>query len=180
MAKKPPQTPPPAQPAPLTGEVLPPKGKQGGARRGAGRKEFKPNDEQRRIVQAAIGIGLRQMQVRMLIMDPTTGNPISKPTLEKHFAHELATGKARAHFTVGKSLYDQAVGIPKMDAAGKKQVGWISEPVPAATIWFTKSQMGFREKGRIDVSAFETFVESIGGNVLALRAIRAEIRSPED
>lgn len=176
MAKKSPTQ--PAKAAPAAEILLPLKGR-GGKRQGAGAPKFKPTEEQRRIVESAAGIGLRQLQICWLIADPTTGRPLSKPTLHKHFADELARGKAKAHFNVGKSLYDQAVGIPKMDATGKKQVGWVSEPVTAATIWFTKSQMGFREQGRIDVSIFERFVAAIGGNVFALRAIRAELAPPE-
>lgn len=180
MAKKPAKRPPQAHSAPPAAGNQPPATPRPPNDRGQGQKGFKPTPEQRKIVEAAVGFGVQHTNICQLVINPKTGEPISRYTLHEHFKPQLAKGKAMAHFNVGKSLYEQAVGIPKLDGKGK-QTGWISAPDVAATIWFTKSQMGWKDTSRgIDVTVFEAFVRDIGGNVAALRAIRTQLAPPEE
>lgn len=172
MAKKASKPAKPAKPAPKPAPRPP-------SDRGQGRKEFSPTADQQKIVTSASGIGLRHSLICQLIFNPTTGKPIDKKTLEKSFHAELAQGKAKTHFNVGKSLYDQAVGIPQLDDAGK-QTGWISEPVTSAGIWYSKAQMGWKEGVKIEVSDLEAIVAGLGGNLAALRAARAAVVTEED
>lgn len=181
MAKDKPRNPPPA---PSAGKPRRPHRKVPNPRppndRGQGAKPFEPTADDRRIVQAAKGTcGMRHDLICQLIINPKTGLPIDVTTLMHHFSAELAAGKAKAHFNVGKSLYDQAVGIPKLGTDGK-QVGWISEPDKIAAIWFSKAQMGWRERVSLEITDLEAIVAGLGGNVAALRAVRAAIPSEED
>lgn len=44
-------------------------------------------------------------EMRLLIINPRTGNPISKDTLQKAFADELASGKAGSKLLVRRNAY---------------------------------------------------------------------------
>ena len=109
-------------------EIVPAKQNRLDKRHAGGMTIFEPTDEQRRIVERAAGLGLRQDKVCQLIISPRTNGPISKETLEKHFRAELDRGMALADYAVAKSLYDQAVG------------GNVT-----AQIWWTKARMGWKE-----------------------------------
>lgn len=154
--------------------------------RGQGRKAFDPTPDQQKIVEAAAGIGLRHTLICQLVFDPKTGLPIDPKTLRKHFQAQLLPGKAKTHFNVGKSLYDQAVGIPKMEVQkvnGKDvlvQTGWITPPVVVAGIWFSKAQMKWREGVSVEITDLEAIVAGLGGNLTALRAARAAVPAEED
>ena len=86
-----------------------------------GRPPFEPTPEQRKMVMRAAGLGFNQDKIAAII-------GISKPTLERHFREELDRGMAVTHHEVGNSLVENA----------------LSGNV-AAQIWYTKSQMGWRE-----------------------------------
>lgn len=162
-------------------KAAPPKG----GKQPNGRPRFEPTDEQRRIVKGGAGFGVAQRILCKMIFDPKSGEPIDAKTLRVHFRRELAEGQSNAHFNMGKSLYDQGVGIPKMESYkvdGKtlqRQVGWISAPVPAAAIWFSKAQMGWTEKVKLEVADLKAIVAAFGGNVAGLRAFRAAIDTEE-
>ena len=149
--------------------------------RGQGGPPFVPTEEHRRLVALGAGLGMTNARIRMLVLNPRTGKPIGRDVVAKAFPDELEQGKAKAHFNVGRTLYEQAVGIPKYDAAGK-QIGWISEPNTAAMIFFAKTQMGWQEQQtqNVVIQQFENFILAIGGNVAALRAIRDAIPPPEN
>jgi hypothetical protein len=142
-----------------------------------GRQKFEPSDEQRRIVKGGAGFGVAHRILCRMIFDPKSGQPIDAKTLRLHFRRELDEGMANAHFNVGKSLYDQAVGIPKMKDG--VQTGWISTPVPVAAIWFSKAQMGWTEKVKLEVADLKAIVAAFGSNVEGLRAFRAALDTEE-
>lgn len=154
------------------------------AQRGQGRKPMEFDAAERRLVENASGIGLQHRVICRLIL--RDGVPIDVNTLEKHFSDELNGGKAKAHFNVGKSLYDQAVGVPKMEVKtvnGKEvmvQDGWISEPDKIAAIWFSKAQMGWRDGVKLEITDIEAIVAGLGGNLDGLRAFRAALAASED
>lgn len=99
------------------------KGKNGGARPGAGRPAFVPVDHERQQVEALSGYGLPQDQIAALIR-----GGIALETLREHFAKELVSGKAKANGQIGKTLFQKAVGGDT-----------------AAMIWWSKSQMRWAE-----------------------------------
>jgi hypothetical protein len=55
------------------------------------RSAFNPTAKQRRWVEAMIGYGIPEAEIRRLIEDPHTGKPIDLETLRGHFAKEIAT-----------------------------------------------------------------------------------------
>lgn len=115
--------------------------KHGGKRSGAGRKPFQPTRGDRARVKKLVGFGLRQEEIAQLVMNRTTGKPISEATLRKHFAHELAIGASEANSKVAESLFRKATGDgPQSVTAG---------------IWWTKCRMGWKERvvAEVDVKA---------------------------
>lgn len=120
-------------------------GKNGGAREGAGRKPFEPTAREREQVEAMAGFGVPYEQIAALVRDG-----IHKETLFKHFRKELDQGKAKANAQIGKTLFQQAT-------SGNT----------AAAIWWSKSQMGWRETQQIDHT---TNGESIAPTVIEIVA----------
>ena len=96
----------------------------GGARAGSGRKPFVATDAERKQVEALAGVGLPHDQIGALLRDG-----VCVDVVRDNFAHELKAGKAKASAKIGQTLFNRAIG-------GET----------AALIWWTKSQMGWREK----------------------------------
>src|SRR5262245_47452774 len=63
---------------------------------------FQPTEDQRRMVERAVGLGFTQERIAALL-------GITKPTVEKHFREELDRGGAVVEYQVGSSLVDQAL-----------------------------------------------------------------------
>lgn len=64
---------------------------------------------------------------------------IDTKTLLKYYQTELADGKARSSFNVARTLYGEAVGSKAEDGT------WLERPNMTALIYWTKTQMGWRE-----------------------------------
>ena len=91
-------------------------------KKGKGSRPYhKPNDATRKVVLAAIGMGMEQTKVSLLL-------DINPKTLRKFYRHELDTGVARANFSVAMSLYGRAIS-GKDTIAGifwlKARDGWV-------------------------------------------------------
>lgn len=146
--------------------------------RGQGRHgenaQFFPTAEQAALVRNAAAVGLPEKVIAVLVINPATGKGIDRNTLRARFKEEIDHGRAMAHFNVGKSLYDQAVGVPKLDGKGK-QTGWITPPDKVAGIWYSKAQMGWRERVDVSDEVLAAIVAGLGGNIEALRAARAAL-----
>src|SRR5215831_3622096 len=71
---------------------------------------FKPTAEQRGWVEAMIGYGMPEAEIRLLIKHPQTGEPISLETLRKHFAEEIATGAVKLKALVGNRIMGWILG----------------------------------------------------------------------
>ena len=99
------------------------KGKNGGARPGAGRPRFVPTNDERKQVEALSGYGLPQDQIAILIR-----GGIALETLREYFATELISGKAKANGQIGKTLFQKAMSGDT-----------------AAMIWWSKAQMRWAE-----------------------------------
>ena len=89
----------------------------------AGRPRFKPTPEERKQVEAMSGFGVPFAHISALIREG-----IDEDTLNRHFQRELKQGKAKANSKVGQTLFQKAV-------AGDT----------AAAIWWSKTQMGWKE-----------------------------------
>ena len=103
----------------------------GGARDGAGRKPFEPTAKERQQVEAMAGVGLPHDQIGALVRDG-----VCTDVIRQYFAKELKAGKAKASAKIGQTLFNRAIG-------GET----------AALIWWTKSQMGWKEKRDLDVTS---------------------------
>lgn len=101
----------------------------GGARPGAGRPKFIPTENERKQVEALSGYGVPIEQIAVLVRDA-----ISVDTLRAHFASELISGKAKANGQVGKTLFEKVM-------AGDT----------TAAIWWSKTQMGWKETQRHEI-----------------------------
>lgn len=105
----------------------------GGARPGAGRKPFEPTDHERKQVEAMSGYGLPIEQIAILVRDG-----IDADTLRKHFATELIAGKAKANGQVGKTLFQKVMSGDT-----------------AAAIWWTKTQMRWKEVQQHEITGLD-------------------------
>jgi hypothetical protein len=74
------------------------------------RRAFKPTVEQRGWVEAMIGCGMPEAEIRLLIKHPQTGEPISLETLRKYFAEEIVTGAVKAKALVGDRIVASILG----------------------------------------------------------------------
>ena len=74
------------------------------------RRAFKPTAEQRGWVEAMIGYGIPEAEIRLLIKYPQTGEPISLQTLRKYFAEEIATGAVKVKALVGDRIIGWILG----------------------------------------------------------------------
>ena len=88
--------------------VIPKIDHRGGAREGAGRKPFEPTADQRNVVEMAAAFGLTPAQICLLILNPTTQEPIDSHTLHKYFHAELDRGHPKAIANVAGALYNNA------------------------------------------------------------------------
>lgn len=85
--------------------------------------EFKATSEQRAQVSVLSMVGTPQSEIAKII-------GISEMTLRKHFREELDLSSSKANAKVGSTLYKMAT----------------SGDCVAATIFWTKTRMGWREK----------------------------------
>lgn len=95
----------------------------GGRQEGSGRKKFQPTPEELKLAQGLSGYGLTQEQIASLIRDG-----ISVDTLTKYFRAYLNKGKSTACAKIAKRAFDKAM-----------------EGDSTMLIWWTKTQMGWRE-----------------------------------
>ena len=100
-----------------------------------GRPPYVPNEKDRAIVKSMAPF-INHDEIALEI-------GISDDTMRKYYRAELDSAKRRAHAAVGQSLLMQAVGGPEQN--------W-REAVPAATIFYAKTRMGWKEKVGLDHS----------------------------
>jgi hypothetical protein len=83
-------------------------------------------DNNRRIAEQMSGLGLPHEQIGAII-------GIDDKTLRKYYQQELKIGKAKSSSNVAKTLYDKALNGDT-----------------TACIWWTKAQMGWKEKTHLE------------------------------
>jgi hypothetical protein len=106
------------------------------------RKRFEPTREQRGLVRALAGIGMRQEQIAGLVVNPEGGRPISVPTLRQAFRNELTTGRANV-------IARGVVRLLQLVDSRNERVAL------GATTFLLKTQGGFKETGALEVSGPE-------------------------
>ena len=79
-------------------------------KRGRGRPEFEPTDEQRKLVDELAGYGIPEPDIAKLVLNPSSKppSPISPVTLRKYFREELDAGHVRANHKVAGALFKNA------------------------------------------------------------------------
>ena len=78
----------------------------------SGRKQFVPTADQRHAVKAMIGLGITEDKICLTVLNPQSNKPISKPTLQRAFRHEIATAQTELNTAVATALVDAALGRP--------------------------------------------------------------------
>lgn len=91
-------------------------------------KAFIPTDEHRELVLELTSKGLPFTQIAALI------DFIDEETLKKHFKKELLIGKAQANRQIGGKMFQKAM-----------------EGDTTALIWWSKTQMGWKETKAVEV-----------------------------
>ena len=110
-------------------------------------RAFEPTDGQRNVVKNAVAFGIREDIICKLITWDRAGDgvlqPISEPTLRKHFAHEIETATPSLITQVANALYTTA-----MDRKHKSHA--------AAAMFLLKTRGGWREtlrhEGALDLN----------------------------
>lgn len=133
------------------------RGKNGGARPGAGRPAFVPTDDERRQVEALSGYGVPQDQIAILVR-----GGIHLDTLREHFSTELLTGKAKANGQIGKTLFQKAI-------AGDT----------AAAIWWSKSQMRWADTHKHELTGANGGPLKVEAELEATRLLEAILTNAE-
>jgi len=76
----------------------------------SGRKPFVPTADHRNTVKVMKGLGIPEEQICLTVINPTTGRPLSRRSLEVHFKRELATGATEMTALVGNWLVNSILG----------------------------------------------------------------------
>ena len=97
-------------------------------RKKAGQPEFKPTDEERKLVEQMTACGIPQESQCLVIRDG-----IDDKTLRKHFRNELDTAATKANIKVAGTLFNKAMGGDT-----------------TALIWWTKTRMKWSEKQEVE------------------------------
>ena len=114
-----------------------------------GRPPFEPTEEMRGKVESLVGFGYKQDDICKLIMNPQTGEPISRVTLEKYFRREIDIGALKANALVCESMHGQATGRAKvvrvLEDGTQETVREGVKPNTTMGIWWSKARMGWSE-----------------------------------
>lgn len=125
-------------------------------KQGPGQPGFEPTAENRSQVEKLAGLGLKHEEICLLIINPHSGKPISRPTLAKHFERELETGVLKANAAVTQSLYQNAI---KGNATSQ--------------IWWTKCRMGWKETVKSEVDSKVEMTEVVVTDEQRVKALEA-------
>lgn len=95
---------------------------------------FHPTPEQRQMVEGLTGYGIPQDEIVKMIINPSTGNPISERTLHEHFRLELDQGKVKANSRVISGLFKNCTTATPLYPGGHV----------TAQIFWAKTRLGWR------------------------------------
>lgn len=128
-----------------------------------GHNKFVPTEGQRAQVEALRAYGAPLEDICEFVLGPN-GQPISQPTLKKHFKRELMIGKWKIVSRVAQTLAQSALGAPAQFDAQGKIIRAEREPDTIAGIFICKSLGGWVDRhqtthaGKIDGPAPQTIV----------------------
>jgi hypothetical protein len=114
-----------------------------------GRPQHEPTDRARQQVRTMAGLGIAQEDIAAVMK-------ISKPTLRRHYRHELRTGHIEANAKVAGQIFKMAT-----DA---------SKPNVSAAIFWLKCQAGWREADQRPVFVEEVKPPKLGKKEAAQQA----------
>jgi hypothetical protein len=80
--------------------------KNPGYTNGGRHRDFKPSQAQKDLVAKLVAMKMQWDEIRLLVINPRTQEPITKMTLRKHFARELAAGSAMLKELVTTKYYE--------------------------------------------------------------------------
>ena len=129
----------------------------------ANRAPFRPTAEQRQLVQHLAGFGIPQTDIRLLIIDPHRGKPISIPLLERVFREELDTGALKANAQIAGALYKKAI-------AGDT----------TAMIFWLKTRARWRETAGLDLTIKEGTEEDDARAAVLTQRLVAKLTAKPD
>jgi hypothetical protein len=105
------------------------------------RKLFEPTSDQRNQVKIMVGLGIPQDKICLTIINPETGKPLSKPTLERSFKREIEIGATEMHTLVGNMIVNTILGRkPAIGEPIKNDQSRIT-----AAIFYAKTKMGWKD-----------------------------------
>lgn len=87
-------------------------------------------------MKACAGFGLREEDIVQLVLNPTSGKPISPVTLRAHFRQELDSGHALATSKVASSLFKNATTATETYPGG----------IPVAQIFWMKVRGKWKDR----------------------------------
>lgn len=117
------------------------KPQKGKKKSGPGRPAYEPDDKTRGKVEMMVAFGMSQKLIAKEL-------GIHHTTLINYYRDELDHGKAKANFSVIKTLYKMATGDPGDPKRGIPP----TPPIPACTMFWAKTQCGFRETNRTEIT----------------------------
>lgn len=141
-----------------TPEATPPAAAEPPKKRG--KKPFAPTEDDRRIAEVALGMGLTQGETCQLILNPRTKKPIDEKTLRLHFEAEILAAEAKMHFRAARSLAILIEGRPaQYDAKGNLVRAEISIS-PAMVAFYHKTRRGWSETQNLNHSGAVEFTDA--------------------
>lgn len=84
------------------------------------RRPLEPTPESRELVRNMAWYGLRDQDIGGILR-------ISEASVKRHYREELDEGRSYGIYKAVRTLYQLAIGIPDLDARGKR-VGWKERP----------------------------------------------------
>lgn len=120
---------------------------------------FFPTGLQKKLVEVQIGYSvLTHEEICALIINPGTGKPISKATLERVFMREIEVGIALKKANLAHAIFLQAMGAPaEYDQQGNLLVAE-RLPNPMLLKYLGQSQLGWNEKVEVQVNPADDLV----------------------
>lgn len=104
-----------------------------------GRPAYEPTDEARAKVRWMAGL-----RATRLVIARALG--VSVDTIDKYYADEFVRGPQEADLEVATTVFYQATGRRIVVCDDGTEVVERCDPVPTAYIWWTKTQMGWKEQ----------------------------------
>ncbi len=104
------------------------------------KSRFVPTETQKRMVWQMAAMAASWQIIRLAIIDPDTGDPISEAVLDHHFREIMKHAREQANFTVALTIYQLAIGNPAEYDANGNMLRPYSAPNLDALKWFDRTR----------------------------------------